>query len=73
MTVAPYVPEPLPPDVIDWEAHIPQIASANRALARYDGILQAIPNPGLLLSPLLTQEVGICIGLSGLLKARLLT
>ncbi|MCK8518114.1 Fic family protein [Methanoculleus sp. 7T] len=56
MTVTPYVPEPLPPAGIDWESHIPQIASANRALARYDGILQAIPSPGILLSPLLTQE-----------------
>ncbi|MCE5338259.1 MAG: hypothetical protein LLF90_06185 [Methanomicrobiaceae archaeon] len=33
MTVAPYVPEPLLPAGIDWEAHTPQIASANRALA----------------------------------------
>ena len=65
MTVAPYVPEPLPPDVIDWEAHIPQIASANRALARYDGILQAIPNPGLLLSPLLTQEAVLSSRIEG--------
>ena len=56
MTVAPYVPESLPPDGIDWERHIPRIAAANRALARYDGILQAIPNPDILLSPLLTQE-----------------
>lgn len=65
MTVAPYVPEPLPPEGIDWEAHIPQIASANRALARYDGILQAIPNPELLLSPLLTQEAVLSSRIEG--------
>jgi len=65
MTAAAYVPEPLPPGGIDWEAHIPQIASANRALARYDGILQAIPNPGLLLSPLLTQEAVLSSRIEG--------
>lgn len=65
MTVQPYVPEPLPPAGIDWEAHIPQIASANRALARYDGILQAIPNPRLLLSPLLTQEAVLSSRIEG--------
>ncbi|MBA7481049.1 hypothetical protein ES707_16517 [subsurface metagenome] len=65
MTVAPYVPEPLPPEGIDWERHIPQIASANRALARYDGILQAIPNPELLLSPLLTQEAVLSSRIEG--------
>ncbi|MCE5337186.1 MAG: Fic family protein [Methanomicrobiaceae archaeon] len=65
MTIQPYVPEPLPPAGIDWEAHIPQIASANRALARYDGILQAIPNPRLLLSPLLTQEAVLSSRIEG--------
>jgi len=65
MTVAPYVPEPLPPAGIDWEGHIPKIASANRALARYDGILQAIPNPEVLLSPLLTQEAVLSSRIEG--------
>ncbi len=65
MTIKPYVPEPLPPAGIDWEAHISQIASANRALARYDGILQAIPNPRLLLSPLLTQEAVLSSRIEG--------
>lgn len=65
MTPSPYVPEPLPPEGIDWERHIPRIAAANRALARYDGILQAIPNPGLLLSPLLTQEAVLSSRIEG--------
>ena len=65
MKVSPYIPESLPPAGIDWESHIPQIASANRALARYDGILQAIPNPGLLLSPLLTQEAVLSSRIEG--------
>jgi len=33
VSVQPYAPEALPPAGIDWESHIPQIASANRALA----------------------------------------
>ncbi len=65
MTVKPYIPDELPPDTINWESHIPQIASANRALARYDGILNAIPNPELLLSPLLTQEAVISSRIEG--------
>jgi len=65
MTVTPYVPEPLPPEGIDWEGHIPKIASANRALAQYDGILQAIPNPEVLLSPLLTQEAVLSSRIEG--------
>ena len=65
MRPVPYVPEPLPPAGIDWESHISQIASANRALARYDGILQAIPNPQLLLSPLLTQEAVLSSRIEG--------
>lgn len=65
MTVTPYMPEPLPPAGIDWECHITQIAAANRVLARYDGILQAIPNPEILLSPLLTQEAVLSSRIEG--------
>lgn len=60
-----YIPEPLPPEGIDWERHISGIAASNRALARYDGILQAIPNPGLLLSPLLTHEAVLSSRIEG--------
>lgn len=65
MTVQPYTPDTLPLDCIEWEAHIPHIASANRALARYDGTLLAIPNPDLLLSPLLTQEAVLSSRIEG--------
>ncbi len=63
--MTPYVPESLPPEGIDWERHIPRIAAANRALARYDGVLQAIPNPEILLSPLLTQEAVLSSRIEG--------
>ena len=54
----PYVPARLPLDngLIDWAAHVTLIGKANAALARYDGILQGIVNPQVLLSPLMTQE-----------------
>jgi Fic family protein len=45
-----------PPKQIDWERLIPLIRPANAALARYDGLLSAIPNADVLLSPLTTQE-----------------
>ncbi|MBN1193855.1 MAG: hypothetical protein JXA08_00670 [Methanomicrobiaceae archaeon] len=70
MTFTPYIPESLPPDSIDWERHIPRIAAANRALARYDGILQAIPNPDILLSPLLTQEAVLSSRIEGTQASR---
>ena len=45
-----------PPWKLNWERLIPLIGPANAAVARYDGILSAIPNPHILLSPLTTQE-----------------
>jgi hypothetical protein len=45
-----YIPEKLPLTFIDWERHISNIAQANSNLARFDGILQTIPNPELLLA-----------------------
>ena len=45
-----------PPTQIQWESLIPLLGPASAALARYDGLLQAIPNPQVLLAPLTTQE-----------------
>jgi hypothetical protein len=45
-----------PPKRIDWERLIPLIGPAGAALARYDGLLSAVPNADVLLSPLTTQE-----------------
>ena len=41
----PYIPENLPVALINWERHVSNIALANSHLARFDGILQTIPNP----------------------------
>ncbi len=61
----PYVPETLPLTSIRWEEHIPLIGKANAALARYDGILQSIVNPAVMLSPLITQEAVLSSRIEG--------
>ena len=45
-----------PPRDLDWSVLIPLVGPANRALARYDTLLASVPDPDLLLSPLLNQE-----------------
>ena len=41
-----------PPATFDWPQLIPLIGPANAAIARYDGLLMAIPNADVLLAPL---------------------
>ena len=50
---------------IDWKKLIPGLGKANRALALYDGILYALPNPAVLLSPLTTQEAVLSSRIEG--------
>ena len=54
-----------PPKDMDWEKLIPLIGPASAELARYDGILSAIPNPAVLLSPLTTQEAVLSSKIEG--------
>ena len=54
-----------PSDRIEWSKLIPLIGPANAAVARYDGILTAIPNPKVLLSPLTTQEAVLSSKIEG--------
>ena len=61
----PYEPSKLPIYDIDWTAHVTKIGRANAALARYDGILQGIINPKLLLSPLMTREAVLSSRIEG--------
>lgn len=61
----PFVAQPLPPKSIDWNRLIPDLGRANRALALYDGILYAVPNPAVLLSPLTTQEAVLSSRIEG--------
>jgi len=65
LTLKPYEPRQLPLDCIDWSAHVTLIGQANAALARYDGMLQSIVNPSVLLSPLTTQEAVLSSRIEG--------
>lgn len=61
----PYVPERLPLAELDWRHFRRLVGPANAALARYDGILQAMLNPEVLLSPLMTQEAVLSSRIEG--------
>ena len=52
----PYTPHTLPLKDIDWSQFINLMGKANRYIARYDGLLQSVINPDVLLAPLRTQE-----------------
>lgn len=54
-----------PPAELDWKRLIPLIGKANAGLARYDGLLSAIPNATVLLSPLTTQEAVLSSKIEG--------
>lgn len=61
----PYMPEKLPLKALPWTEFIRLIGQANAALARYDGILEGIVNPEVLLSPLATQEAVLSSKIEG--------
>lgn len=61
----PYVPDTLPLIDLDYRLLLPLVSQANAALARYDGLLQGIPNRSVLLSPLTTQEAVLSSKIEG--------
>jgi Fic family protein len=61
----PFAPQKLPIEVVNWEALIPVISRANRALALYDGVLYGLINAEILLSPLTTQEAVLSSRIEG--------
>jgi Fic family protein len=63
--VLPYLPESLPVKDLDAARLIGLVGKANAALARYDGLLQGIVNPTILLSPLTTQEAVLSSRIEG--------
>ena len=54
-----------PPTTINWAQLVPLIGRANAALARYDGLVAAIRNASVLLSPLTTQEAVLSSKIEG--------
>ncbi|MBV5328894.1 MAG: hypothetical protein JZU65_14900, partial [Chlorobium sp.] len=61
----PFVPHPLPPKNLDYGRLIGLVGRANAELARYDGLLQGVVNPAVLLSPLTTQEAVLSSKIEG--------
>ena len=57
--------EKFPPKNLDWQKLIPLIGPASAAIARYGGVLSAIPNPAVLLSPLSTQDAVLSSRIEG--------
>lgn len=54
-----------PPATLDWPRLIPLLGPAAAAIARYDGMLAAVPNAAVLLSPLTTQEAVLSSRIEG--------
>ena len=63
--MSPFEPDRLPLESLDWTKFIRRIGQANAELARYDGILQGIVNPQVLLSPLTMQEAVLSSKIEG--------
>ena len=61
----PYVPQALPPPDLDLARIIRKVGPANAALARYDGLLQSVINPSVLLSPLTNREAVLSSKIEG--------
>jgi len=61
----PFVPAELPLTDIDWAELVPQISTANAALARYDGMMKSVINPQVLLSPLTVREAVLSSRIEG--------
>lgn len=67
MTVKPYIPEqlPLPVEKLNVASLVREISDSNTALATYNGILRAVPNPSILLSTLIHQEADLSSRIEG--------
>lgn len=61
----PYEPRSLPLAGLDLGHLLPRIGPANAALARYDGLLQSVVNPSVLLSPLTQREAVLSSKIEG--------
>lgn len=61
----PYMPDKLPIKNLNYEKIIGLVGRASAELARYDGLLQAIMNPEILLSPLTTNEAVLSSKIEG--------
>lgn len=61
----PYIPNELPLEHLDFKRLFAFVGNANAELARYDGLLQGVVNPAVLLSPLTTNEAVLSSKIEG--------
>ena len=61
----PYTPDNLPIKGLDYQRLFAVVGEANAELARYDGLLQGIPNPQIMLSPLTNEEAVLSSKIEG--------
>jgi Fic family protein len=61
----PCIPDVLPLETLEWRTLLPLVGQANACLARYDGMLQTLPNAAVLLSPITTQEAVLSSKIEG--------
>lgn len=54
-----------PPASLDWQALVPLIGPATLAIGDFKGLLAAVPNPAVLLSPITTQEAVLSSKIEG--------
>jgi Fic family protein len=65
MTRQPSTPPTLPVNDLNWQKLVPMLSRANAALGRYDGLLQGLHNPAVLLSPITTNEAVLSSKIEG--------
>lgn len=65
MSVTPYRPDELPINDLDVARLIRRVGPANAAIARYDGLLQSVINPSVMLSPLTNREAVLSSRIEG--------
>ena len=61
----PYQPHSLPLENLDYKALFAFVGDANAELARYDGLLQGMVNPAVMLSPLTNEEAVLSSKIEG--------
>jgi Fic family protein len=61
----PCQPDKLPLSDLRWREILPLVGQANASLARYDGMLQTLPNSAVLLSPITANEAVLSSRIEG--------
>jgi Fic family protein len=61
----PYKPNTLPLEGLDYQRLFALVGDANAELARYDGLLQGVVNPSVMLSPLTNEEAVLSSKIEG--------